>query len=639
MEVILESYLLATRQITPWGARQARLLSERANQKGVRSLLLLLLHWNERGAGGVGIEHLSQVLSPESLQIYKVSLGADWQEEWEKLSATSYLDECKDQWRRMLADPQQFSPLFGTPQQSPLPLVVIDNVREQFAFSRSFVAVRTLEKTLQERLQQVVVLPENFRNILKSEFSKSSIRFHYRQVAACILALRTRLFIISGGPGTGKTSVVLQLLRLLQSVESIPQERMALCAPTGRAKARMAETVHASFPQAVAQTLHSLLVQRPDGSFRYNRSNPLPYAVVVLDEASMVDLHLFAGLLDAMHPSSRLILIGDMHQLPSVDAGAVLGDLTEVFQQSEMLGSCSEAGNQWLQNVLVDIATDNPKNESTSLQLEEDLQMQAGPLCNHVVVLNHTYRSALGIQQACLAINRGDSATLRKHLKSGDPHIRMQPFSDSRLAIQWLSEWWQCKAQLDFIPKGISLQDSRLDSILHDEFAKMLSARLLVLSHHGDLGRVRLNSLAHRIYQKVYDANTMGSFFHGQHIMATQNQHDLGVFNGDLGLMIHFAEGMRAVFQIGGQFQYLPLDFLSGLEESYAMTVHKAQGSEFDEVAFLLPEQDTPLLNRQILYTGITRAKKSVTILGNMEMLERGVARRDERPGGIQLVS
>jgi len=637
MEVILESYLLATRQITPWGVRQARLLSERANQKGIRGLLLLLLHWNERGAGGVGIEHLSQVLSPESLQIYKVNLGADWLEEWEKLSTNHSLDEWKKQWCQMLAEPQQFSPLLGTPQQSPLPLVVIDKDREQFAFSRSFVAVRTLEKTLQERLQQVVALPENFREILKAEFSKSAIRFHYRQVAACILALRTRLFIISGGPGTGKTSVVLQLLRILQSVESIPPERMALCAPTGRAKARMAETVHVSFPHAVAQTLHSLLVQRPDGSFRYNRSNPLPYAVVVLDEASMVDLHLFAGLLDAMHPSSRLILIGDMHQLPSVDAGAVLGDLTEVFQQSENLGSCSEVGDTWLQNCLVDIATDNPKKETMSLQLESHLQKQAGPLCDHVVILNHTYRSALGIQQACLAINRGDSATLCKQLKKVDPHIRMQPFSDSRQAIQWLSEWWQAKAQLDFLPKGISLQDPRLDSMLLNEFSKMLSARLLVLSHHGDLGRVRLNNLAHRIYQKVYDANSMGAFFHGQHIIATQNQHDLGVFNGDLGLLIHFAEGMRAVFQIGGRFQYLPLDFLSGLEESYAMTVHKAQGSEFDEVVFLIPEQDTPLLNRQILYTGITRAKKSVTILGNIDMLDRGVARRDERPGGIQL--
>lgn len=646
---MIEAYLLHTRQLSPLGARQARLLSERLPAGSVRAdmrnLLLLLLQWWERGAAGVNPVQLLQPLRADTLALQRENFPEDWKAEWNALADCANLEHV---FNVMLAEPGPWAPLLGhcSAGAASLPLVVVDGERGLFSFARAYSAVRRLEAALRERLRPLepldVSADQHVRLVLKNLFARVQPRFHFRQVAACALALRTRTLVLAGGPGTGKTSVVVQILRTLLTVDpELKPDRMVLCAPTGRAKARMGESVQREIPGIPAQTLHGLLVQRPDGSFRYHRDNPLPYRVVVVDEASMVDLHLFAALLEALEPSARLVLLGDMHQLPSVDAGAVLGDLTAGFSLGEGLGSLGEATDAWMQSVLQDISHDNPNGKPLSLALEPVAARAVGPLQDHAIVLEHTYRSAVGIQRLCQSVNQGDG--VRAWQMFQDPEVQVHAgwaeAEDAAQGAALLNGWWNqhvhC-APLQAL-RGIDIRLAAAAEPLRKAFAAMLRSRVLVVSHHGPLGRHALNRLAEQKFRAILDPQRPGPWFHGQQVLLGNNHHDLGLFNGDLGIMVQTSHGLQAVFQRGSEFVGCGPEVLLGLESAYAMTVHKSQGSEFATVLLVLPERDTPLLNRQILYTGITRAKEHVLLLGRPQLFRRGVERRDERPGGVRL--
>lgn len=650
---LLAGYLSATRQLSPLGLRQARVLSSRLAPSDMHSprgqemhaLLLLLLHWWERGGAGVGPEQLLEPLSPEALKLQRQGFEEDWNPGWEGLSDNSCILGI---FSAMLADPAPWAPLLGRPGEQ-LPLVVADKDRRLFSFSSAWASVRNLEKNLRDRLRPLSPLCRGdevsiLASLQKALSSHDGPCLHFRQAAACALALRTRFLVISGGPGTGKTSVVIQILRTLMAADpSLEQDRIALCAPTGRAKARIGESVHRKLPEVCALTLHGLLGQRPDGSSRHHRENPLPFRVVVLDEASMADLHIFAALVEALDPQALLLLIGDMHQLPSVDAGAVLGDLTEGFQKSAARGSLLPETDAWLGRVLAAIPHDNPSGGSTTMRLENEFLTRVGPLVDHVVVLEHSYRFAPGIRQLCLHVNAGDADSASACLKDqGDgSRCRLLSFEDGRLALEHLDGCWLKGAESGMgLFQGLRHMESD-DRNRHDEldraFNRMMQTRVLVFTHHGPMGRLALNLRAEQLLRPLLDRQREQGFFHGQQVLLAGNHHDLGLHNGDLGLVIQCSQGLRAVFRQGGAYLSHPVELLAGLESAYAMTVHKAQGSEFGDVLLVLPDRDSPLLTRQILYTGLTRARDSVTLLGAPEMLRRGIERRDLRPGGVRM--
>jgi hypothetical protein len=297
--------------------------------------------------------------------------------------------------------------------------------------------------------------------------------------------------------------------------------------------------------------------------------------------------------------------------------------------------------DQWLQRLLQNIPYDNPTGKSTSICLESSIAHSMGALVDHTIILDYTYRSTQGIQLICRKINQGDYVGAKESLE--DPivqvHVTHCAIIEAKEGVKQVEAWWRNDRNLPIyeVLKGIDPKSETAWPLLAQAFQTMLQSRVLVISHKGMLGRNALNHLAETIFKPALDPTRAGTWFHGQHVLLGHNHHDLALFNGDLGIMVRTSYGMQAVFRRGEGFVAYSADLLIGLESAYAMTVHKSQGSEFDRVMLVLPEADSPLLTRQILYTGITRAKLYAQILGSSAMLRRGIERRDERPGGVRV--
>jgi len=647
----LESYLRDTRQLNALELRQARWFAARVqnpDQKdNAHAFLLLMLSTLHRGAAGATHAFWLEPLSIESIRAF--STEQENPPEWMNISADDY----SAIFVQLLKSPHIFSPLHQ--------FIIVDKQQQQISFARTFDAVQRLTLSLHKRLQNLREMDATLaQNILAPLFNEWSFlgaqrAFHPRQAAACALALRTNFLILSGGPGTGKTSVVIQILRtLMRAFPQIAPDRIALCAPTGRAKARMGESVRKGIVDLQKQmqgkvylgyerdmalldlhplTLHALLKQRPNGSYAYNAAHPLPQQVIVVDEASMVDLHLFAGLLDACAPDAHIILLGDMHQLPSVEAGAVLGDLTQKFLVQEGFPTLSANMASWVSTCLAPLKLDakaRDVQDSFVDSLDASLvTMEPSALVDHTVVLTHTYRSSADILSLCTHINRGDceKAVLQLHT--------MQQFPDLRSAEEAVRAWLTDHYLGANLRKLQGLNESQ--GALACAFEVLDASRILALSHAGASGRIAINRMAEKLLRKTLDPQSKGAWFHGQMVILEQNHHDLDLFNGDLGIVMRTKIGLQVVFKRGDEFRFVAVERLAGLESAYAMTVHKSQGSEFTEVLLALPEHASPLLTRQILYTGITRAKSLVKIFGNEAIFVQAICKRDERPGGIRL--
>ena len=452
----------------------------------------------------------------------------------------------------------------------------------------------------------------------------------WQRVAAAVAVMK-RFCVISGGPGTGKTTTVAAILALLLEQAAGEPLRIALAAPTGKAAARMQEAVKAAkaslqcapqIKEAIpdeASTIHRLLGYIPDSStFRYNESNPLPADVVVVDEASMVDMALMCKLARAVFPHGRLILLGDKDQLASVEAGKVLGDICNTGMAD--INAFSPAFVKKMKTVSADTLETGKPAKGTSPVLDCVVQLQK----------NYRFSEGSGIHAVSIAVRDGDGARAVELLKSG----KFEDMKWSELSQpKDLAE--ELKAR---IVEGYGPYLNASDPV--EKFNLLSRLRILCAIRQGPYGVISLNNLVEDILESEDLIKLDRIHYKGRPIMVTRNDYNLRLFNGDVGLILPDPEAkgdLRAFFQApdGALRRLLPLR-LPEHETVYAMTVHKSQGSEFESVLFILPDKVFPLLTRELVYTAITRPKTAMEVMATPDVFQSAVAKRIERTSGLR---
>ncbi|VXA98559.1 exonuclease V (RecBCD complex), alpha chain [Pseudomonas sp. 8AS] len=436
------------------------------------------------------------------------------------------------------------------------------------------------------------------------------------QRLAAAQAVRRRLAVISGGPGTGKTTTVVRLLAALLEQPGGAQLAIGLAAPTGKAAARMAEairnakadlpvgeTIKAALPEE-ARTLHRLLGSRGDTPrVRHDAARPLALDVLVVDEASMVDLALMAKLVDALPPHARLILLGDKDQLAAVEAGAVFAELCE----GRGFDAQAVAELQRLTGQTVPV--EPPRSR----------------LGDAVVLLTHSHRFA------------GDSGIgeLARRINGGDAPGTLNLLREQRADLHWQAQPTPA-ALLDRLDQGYRpyLQAARAGDPA-EAFAAFNAFRALTAQREGPWGVSGLNEALEARIKRRYSLAERERWYPGRAVMVRQNDYALGLFNGDIGLCLHGEHGLRVYFEGEDGYRAFAPARLPSHDSAFAMTVHKSQGSEFSEVLLALPELPSPLLTRALFYTGITRAKHKVEIWGLPARLSEAVNTRAERAAGL----
>ena len=405
------------------------------------------------------------------------------------------------------------------------------------------------------------------------------------QRAAAEVALSQGLTVLTGGPGTGKTTTVARLLALLASGTRL---RIALAAPTGKAAARLQEAVQLEVgkldkadQEALsgmhATTLHRLLGSRPDTSarFRHNRGNRLPHDVIVVDETSMVSLTMMARLLEAVRPDARLILVGDPDQLASVEAGAVLADLVDGLDDSKL------------------------------------------------ATLKTPHRFGESIGALASAIREGDADGAIDVLRAGGDHIEWidsdQPSEHLRKVI---------------VPQALRLREAAILGNADVALQTLDAHRLLCAHRRGPYGVRFWNRQVERWLAEETGDPIWSDWYAGRPVLVTANDYGLGLYNGDTGVTL-VRDGMLRAVIAGTEQQEFAMSRLSDVDTMHAMTIHKSQGSQADEVTVLLPQEDSRLLMRELFYTAVTRAKKRVLVVGAESAVRAAVERRAVRASGL----
>jgi len=531
-----------------------------------------------------------------------------------------------------------------------------------------------LDQAIQQRLQPIRdTLPAAVQDDIKALFPESKEHPDWQKIA-CVLALRARFAIITGGPGTGKTTTLTKLLALLNKLandETSPAHKLniLLAAPTGKAAARVSESISKALdrlatPDAIKQlipqkasTLHRLLGSRHDSRrYLHDRNNPLVADIIIVDEASMIDLEMMASLLDALADSTQLILLGDKDQLASVEAGSVMGDL------------CSGAENA---------AYDEQPRQWISSHTGEVLKQpaSAGSAINQQTVMlrySHRFGEHSGIGQLAKAVNHGDvssaNAILSDSITYQDlQHLVLSDVADRRLKqlITHIGEKNSNRqgygyyfdvikqrpnktlnklmsfdyAQNERSPQNIvrpepfdRAQESPVegpdhsspnDATQYNHWAKQVldafdTFQVLCALRRGPWGVEGLNQ---RIEQWLFAGQLPALWYEGRPVMITRNDYNLGLMNGDVGITLKDSTGkLRVAFPSENSGDTVNIRWVSPMrlpdvETAFAITVHKSQGSEFNHVALVLPETKTPVLTRELIYTGITRAKDNFTLL------------------------
>ncbi|GAB4222360.1 MAG: exodeoxyribonuclease V subunit alpha [Francisella sp.] len=444
------------------------------------------------------------------------------------------------------------------------------------------------------KIQQKTRKKDSIENIVSQLFDQGEEVSYQKE--AIIKSLEYNFSIISGGPGTGKTTTVAKLLLALELINNEPQ-KIVLLAPTGKAAQRMTESLKNTLNNIItkeipnflqknnnlqqdkkclddvlnhlntlqAQTLHRFLGLRPNSSYvKYDKNSKAAYDVVVVDESSMLDINIFIKLIRSVRYDAKLILIGDSNQLPSVEAGSLLSNLTYDVN---------------------------------------------GKVMKYTTLLLKNYRSQQYINNLALSVLKGDI--------SNDSNDNINFYSLNKLDA-YLKKYAQKYLQLDKCKN------------YKEALVELSKFRILVANKKLEIGTDFLNYKIEKLMSRP-----IGQNYKGKPIMITQNSYALGLFNGDVGIIWPDSSGkLRAYFE-GREDKSFSLNMLPKYESVYVMTIHKTQGSEFDEVVIILPEEDNRVLSRQLLYTAITRAKNKLTIISNKSLLRDIVQKVIQRNSNI----
>lgn len=502
------------------------------------------------------------------------------------------------------------------------------------------------------------------------------------QKIACAIAARSRFSVITGGPGTGKTTTVVRLLALIQSLSyerDEPAQRLALCAPTGKAAARLSESIRdkvhaiAGLDQAQLErpqndfapghwqtvadrlptevtTLHRLIGMRPLAERpRHHPGNPLPADVVVVDEASMIGIELMDQLLAALASETTLILLGDKDQLASVEAGALLAELCRHADQ----GGYDQTTCTWIEQA---------SGERVPAGLRADGKISA--LDQSIVMLRHSHRfgNESDIGRLAAAVNTGEADTAMNRLNATDGSVRQLQISeqDPSALRQVLVEGY--RPWLEQIRTGTRLfdpygDDPEQNRRILELFAAHGRFQLLCALRRGPAGVEGLNRLAAEwlVGAELLDVSAIDhrgteGWYAGRPVLVTRNDPQLGLANGDIGLVLacrnrHGGRLLRVAFagdpgKDVNTIRWINPARLAAVETAFALTVHKSQGSEFDHTLLILPQRPNPILTRELLYTAITRAKNRFTLVTSnaalsADTLKQGIERRVQRSGAL----
>lgn len=424
-----------------------------------------------------------------------------------------------------------------------------------------------------------------------------------RQRQAALLAQFKALTLVSGGPGTGKTTTVVKMLALLQLQAGESPMHILLAAPTGKAAQRLSEsirdakaslavpeTVLASIPQQ-AQTLHRLLgAQGDSGRYRHDAANPLSCDVLLIDEASMIDLAMMHAVLKALPPTARLVLLGDRDQLASVEAGSVFGDLCTSVGCSAALAA---------------------RLAPYHVNLPVVLEAEGLADCRIELIRSYRFAADSAIGALARASRSGDAAAFLASLAAGADVARL-PSSGLREALH----------QGYAAYRGVVREGDPAAA-----FAAFLRFRVLCAHRQGAAGVEGLNA-------QLEPAT--GGWYIGRPVIVRTNDYALRLFNGDIGICLDTPDGLRVFFEAGpGQYRVLAPGRLPAHEPAWAMTVHQSQGSEFDAVLLVLPEAMTPVLNRPLVYTAVTRARERFQLCAPDAIVGAALAALPRRESGL----
>ncbi|MDM7943563.1 MAG: AAA family ATPase [Hydrogenophaga sp.] len=513
---------------------------------------------------------------------------------------------------------------------------------------------------------------------------------HWQKVA-CALALRSGLTVITGGPGTGKTYTAARLLALLLVTSPDPtQLRVGLAAPTGKAAARLRQSIDQSLSSlqaglgaavdlqtltermGKASTVHSLLgVHMGSRQFKHNARNPLDLDVLIVDETSMIHLEMMAALLQAMPARGRLILLGDKDQLASVEAGSVLGDLcTHAHDPRYSLETGAYVRETAGETLPGSVIQGSPLNQQTvmlrqshrfgsaigalalavnaGLAHDEPIDTTEGPRPGAYRLLEQGTREALATQEPGAPEGTGTPTASR----CGEVYLATAPVSPTVLTeLALRGRPWARSCYADYIREihagpvaGATPHDPDEAANAHAQWVRrVLQAfdrfRILCAVHDGDWGDRAINEQVQRALAAQGLLQPQGEWYLGRPIMVTRNDKALGVFNGDVGVVLPPAGGgggLRAFFLDGEQLRSVSVSRLADVETAFAMTIHKSQGSEFAHTVVVLPASASDLLTRELVYTGITRARESLSLIEPITgLLGVAIGQQVQRASGL----
>jgi exodeoxyribonuclease V alpha subunit len=490
----------------------------------------------------------------------------------------------------------------------------------------------TIKSRIKENIQGID------RSILKDSLNRlfpnnGTNEFNWQKVAGVIAAFK-KFCVITGGPGTGKTFTTAKILALLLELSPKDKPSILLAAPTGKAAARIGESIRAAKTTlncsediidaipSEAYTIHRMLKTIPGSPYFYhNAENPLTADIVVVDEVSMVDLALMVKLLSAVKNDARIILIGDRDQLASVEAGFVMADICD-RDNIHLFSECFYRQFEKITQCNMEISSKKLKNSPG--------------LYDCMVVLKRSYRftDSSGIGECSRAVNNGKFDETFSILKSNPDQIDWKKISghyDLSMALP--------KEVINGYSDYLNCRDPHKALELFNRF------RILCAVKFGVLGVIEINRLTENILNRndLIELDNLSTYpwYRGRPVLISRNDYSLELFNGDIGITMPEPDSktkdLYVYFSdISGKLRRFLPHRLPEHETAYAMTVHKSQGSEFEKVLLVLPDQDYPVLTRELLYTGITRAKSHISIWGKKEIIKTTILRKINRNSGLK---